>query len=119
MDVKEYNNIKFFTELIEIILALFIKILVPISSWSGGLGKQPCKGMGTKLMSVGDAWGTQILNLKECQRSCDEQSGCNSISWRSGHNYCWLWNKDDVCDDTRCDWIAGHYHYEKNCGNYF
>ena len=66
-----------------------------------------------------DTMGTQILTLEECQKSCNEYSDCNLISFQPYHNYCWLHSKDEACDDSPCDWTAGLYVYMKNCGNFF
>ena len=76
-------------------------------------------GRGTLIPGVGDGWGTQILSLEECQKSCDEYSDCNVISFQAGYNYCWLHSKEQACDDSPCDWGAGFFVYMKNCGKYF
>ena len=75
-------------------------------------------GRGTLIPGVGDGWGTQILSLEECKKSCDEYSDCNVISFQAAYNYCWLHSKDEACDDSPCDWGDGFRVYMKNCGNY-
>ena len=89
-------------------------------SWSTyGAGKKGCTGEGEPLLDD----SRQYLSLEECQRSCDETSSCNAISWNSRDNRCFLKSKLDSCQDWPCDWgrmdaIDWNF-YRKNCRNYF
>ena len=55
--------------------------------------------------------------------SCDDTADCNSITWNSRDNRCYLKNKQAVCDDISCDWgrndaIDWNF-YWKTCGKCF
>ena len=72
-----------------------------ISSWSTyKAGMKGCRGEGKGLLGN----SVQYLGLEECKRSCEDTANCNSITWNSRDNRCYLKNKLDVCDDRSCAW---------------